>query len=150
MLNLTIGVLALALAGTASAGGWRALRVDGSTEAAFKESVATFQENLPQVRRRVFERSLNDIWAEGAKAAQAGEREYTMSDYLRQVDGLSYKEVVEFTDPTGDTADRYFSAAYASLFPGRASLSGPRVRPGFYSSETTRGPNSEASRPYWY
>jgi hypothetical protein len=124
MLKLTVAVVAVALASTASAG-WRSLRVDGSTEAAFKESVAAFQESLPQVRRHVFERSLNDIWAEGTKAAQAGDREYTMTDYLQQVDGLSYKEVVELTDPSGDTADRYFDQAYANLYGRRGAPNAP-------------------------
>jgi hypothetical protein len=63
---------------------------------------------------------------------------------------LGYKEVVTFTDPTGDTADRYFGAAYASLFPGRASLSGPRVRPFPQQAGGSRGPNTVASNPYWY
>jgi hypothetical protein len=133
MLKLTMVVLAVALAGSASAAGWRSLRVDAGTEAAFKESVATFQEKLPRVRKAVFERSLHDIWAEGTKAAQAGEREYTMSDYLRQVDGLSYQEVVKFTDPTGDTAERYFDQAYANLYRGGNARPGS-IQPNWGSS----------------
>jgi hypothetical protein len=31
---------------------------------------------------------------------------------------LSYQEVVKFTDPTGDTAERYFDQAYANLYRG--------------------------------
>ena len=36
MLKLTVAVLAVALAGTASAAGWRSLRVDGSSEASLR------------------------------------------------------------------------------------------------------------------
>jgi hypothetical protein len=121
MLKLTVGMLALAVATSASAAGWRSMRIDASSEASFNASVTALKEKLPAVRKAVFERSLNDIWVKGTQAAQEAEREYTVSDYLRQVDGLAYKEVVRFTDPSGDTADRYFDAAYASLFGRRAA-----------------------------
>ena len=44
MLKLTVAVLAVALAGTASAAGWRSLRVDASSEAAFEQSLAVFKD----------------------------------------------------------------------------------------------------------
>jgi len=115
MLKLTMAVLAIALAGTASAG-WRSLRVDGSSEATFKESVAAIQEKLPEVRRHLFAAALQDIWVERSKAAAAEQREYTESEYFRQLDGLGYQEVVRFTDPTGDTADTRFRQVYARLY----------------------------------
>ncbi|HJR70063.1 MAG TPA: hypothetical protein VKA43_08495 [Gammaproteobacteria bacterium] len=120
MLKLTVGVLAVVLAGSASAAGWRSLRIDASSEDSFNESVVALQDQLPRVRRHVFEESLKDIWAEGTKAAEADAREYTISDYLRQVDGLGYKEVVTFTDPTGATAKRYWNQAYTRLYAGTA------------------------------
>ena len=43
MLKLTVAVLAVALAGTASAAGWRSLRIDGSSDASFTTSLAAFQ-----------------------------------------------------------------------------------------------------------
>ena len=55
------------------------------------------------------------------QAAVAGEREYTIDDYLREVDGLKYKDVVRFTDPSGDKARRYFDQAYANLYRRTAS-----------------------------
>ena len=115
MLKLTMAVLAIALAGTASAG-WRSLRVDGSSEASFKESVAAIQEKLPEVRRHLFAAALQDIWVERSKAAAAEQREYTESEYFRQLDGLGYQEVVRFTDPTGDTAQMRYKAVYANLY----------------------------------
>lgn len=108
MLKLTIAVLAVALAGSASAAGWRSLRVDGSSDDGFAKSIAEFQEKLTPVRRYVFASALHDIWDQGTKNAAAEQREYTDDDYLRQLDGLGYDEVVTFTDPTGDTAQKRY------------------------------------------
>jgi hypothetical protein len=119
MLKLTVGVIAVVLAGTASAAGWRSLRIDASSEASFSESVAEFQEKLSPVRRYVFASALQDIWVLGTKNAGVEQREYTESDYLRQLDGLGYDEVVTLTDPTGDTAKQRYKqgrdVAYAAL-----------------------------------
>jgi hypothetical protein len=110
MLKLTVTVLAVALAGTASAAGWRSLRIDASSEAAFEQSLAEFDDKLSPGRRYVFAEALKDIWAAGTGAAQAEQRDYTEADYYRQVDGLGYDEVVKFIDPTGQTARRYRAA----------------------------------------
>jgi len=115
MLKLTVAVLAVALAGTASAAGWRSLRVDASSEASFTESMAAFQEKLSPARNYVFLRALQDIWVQGTKSAEAEQGEYTDSDYLRQLDGLGYDAVVKLTDPTGDTAQTRLREAYAGL-----------------------------------
>jgi len=112
MLKLTVTLLAVVLAGTASAGGWRSLRVDGSSEQSFAESVDALTEQLSPARRYVFVRALQDVWNEGTRAAEADQRDSSASDYLRQLDGLGYKEVVKFTDPTGATADSRWRAAY--------------------------------------
>src|SRR5688572_22616409 len=101
MLKITVAVLAVALAGTASAAKWRDLRVDGSSEAAFAQSLEAFKEKLSPARRYVFGEALKDIWVQGVKAAESEQREYTAADYYRQVDGLAYEQVVTFTDPTG-------------------------------------------------
>jgi hypothetical protein len=116
MLKLAVWVLSLVLAGSASAAGWRSLHIDGTSEDSFNESVAALKEKLPRVRQHVLERSLQDIWMKGMKAAQADGRDYTIGDHLRELDGLGYKDVVEFTDPSGDTADRYWDQAYVNLY----------------------------------
>jgi hypothetical protein len=114
MLKLTIAVLAVALAGTASAAGWRSLRVDASSEAAFEQSLAEFKEELNAARRHVFGEALKDIWVAGALDAEAQEREYTAAEYYSELDGLSYEQVVNFTDPSGKTArNRYRAATFA-------------------------------------
>ena len=104
MLKLTVVVLAFALAGTAAAAGWRDLRIDGSSEAGFAESMEAFKEKLPRARRYVFVLAMQDIWVQGVEAAKATDREYTAIEYFRQTNGLGYDEVVTLLDPTGQTA----------------------------------------------
>ena len=53
MLKLTIVTVAFALAGTASAAGWKSLTVDGSSEEAFAQSLAVFKKELAPARRVV-------------------------------------------------------------------------------------------------
>jgi hypothetical protein len=101
MLKLTVAVLAVALASSASAAGWRKLQIDASSEAAFDQSVATFQQKLSASRRAAFERSLQDI-----------RLQYTDADFLRQIHGLGYEEVVTLIDPTGKKEGQYRAEYY--------------------------------------
>ena len=116
MFRLTVAVLAVALAGTASAG-WRSLRIDASSEATFTESAAAIRQELPAARRHLFDWALRDIWEQGAQRAEAEQREYTAEEYFRELDGLSYKKIVTFTDPTGDTADARLALVRSRLHP---------------------------------
>ena len=111
MLKSIVAVLAIALAGTAGAAGWRDLKIDGSSEAAFQRSLEAFNQELPLERHRVFTAALMDIWLQGTEEAKANQREYTVSDYHSQLDGLSYVGVVTFTDPTGKTAEQRYDEA---------------------------------------
>jgi hypothetical protein len=126
MLKTTVAVLAIVLAGTASAAGWRKLTIDASSEAAFKESVATLQEKLSPSRKAAFDQSLQDIWRDGAQGATAEQREYTNEDYLRQLDGLGYEEVIRVTDPSGEKAQRYRAQYYYAKQRGSSAGSGYR------------------------
>jgi outer membrane murein-binding lipoprotein Lpp len=83
MLKITLAVFAVVLAGTASAAGWRSLRVDASSEAAFEQSLAQFKEKLSPGRRYAFGKALQDIWAAGTEAAEAEQRAYTTADHYR-------------------------------------------------------------------
>ena len=150
MLKLTIAFVAVALAGTASAAGWRNLRIDASSEASFGESVATFQDKLSPSRRVAFERSLQDIWRERAQQATAEQREYTSVEYLQELDGLGYEQVVRVMDPSGETAKRYRAQYYYARAgggsAGRGSMgaasqgpSPPPVQNGVYRGWTTNG-----------
>jgi hypothetical protein len=111
MLTRTIAFLAIALAGSAGAAGWKDLRIDASSETAFEQSLAEFKDELSTARRHVFGQALKDIWVKGHQEALAGEREYTAADYYRQLDGLTYEQVVRFTDPSGETARERYRAA---------------------------------------
>ena len=132
MLKITVAVLAVALAGTASAGGWRNLRIDGSSEAAFAESMEAFKEKLPRAQRYVFVLAMQDIWVQGVEAAKATDREYTGIEYFRQTNGLGYDEVVTLLDPTGQTAraryreaSRLYARAAPELYPYPSQQSWP-------------------------
>src|SRR5687767_13258304 len=125
MLKLIVAVFAVALAGSASAAEWKDLRIDGSSEDAFEQSLAAFQKELSPERQQVFSGALMDIWLQGTAAAQADQREFTADDFQRQLDGLSYEEVVNFTDPSGDTAKERLREAKRIV----AGNSGPPVSP---------------------
>ena len=114
MLKFTVATLAIVLAGSASAAGWRKLQIDASSEAAFDQSVATFQQKLSPSRRAAFAASLQDIQLEGTKRARAEQRDYTRAEYLQQLHGLGYEEVVTLVDPTGKRAGQYRTAYYQS------------------------------------
>ncbi len=111
MLKLAVAILAVALAGSAGAAGWRDLKIDGSSETAFQQSLQAFNEELSRERNQVFTAALMDIWLKGTAEAKTDQRAYTVADYHSQLDGLSYDEVVTFTDPTGETAKQRYEDA---------------------------------------
>ena len=143
MFRVIFAVLAIALAGTASAAGWRKLSIDASSETAFEESVATLQDKLSPSRRAAFDQSLQDIWRDGAQRALAEQREYTNEDFLRQLDGLGYDDVVRVTDPTGEKAQRYRAQYYYARRGGVPSATGSRGLPSYSGSS-----RSSESIPY--
>ena len=114
MVKLTVAVLTVALAGTASAAGWRDLRIDATSEASFGQSVELFRDKLTKSRKHAFERALQDIWTQRTQDATAEQREYTQEDYYAELDGLSYEQVVRALDPTGEQAKRYRAEYYYS------------------------------------
>ena len=90
-----------------------------------------FKEKLSPARRQVFGEALKDIWVKGSQEAAAEQREYTTADYYRQIGGLGYKQVVNFTDPSGDTAQARLRQASRSLYTvGRSFVSSPARRLG--------------------
>ena len=100
MLKLKVAAtaLAIALAGTASAG-WRTMRVEAADLSSFEESVAAFEGELSTARHYVFMLALQDIWAQGLQRAGAEQREYTEAEYFRQLDGLTYDDIVAAGGP---------------------------------------------------
>ena len=100
MVKLTVALLAVALAGAASAAGWRSLLIDASSDAAFEQSLAVFKDKLSPIRQHIFGEALKDIWLKGSLEAEAAEGEFTAADYYRHLDGLRYEQVVAYADPT--------------------------------------------------
>ena len=124
-LKVAAAVLAIAFAGTASAG-WRAMRVQAADLASFEESVAAFEGELSTARHYVFMLALQDIWAQGLQRAGAEQRAYTEAEYFQQLDGLTYDDIVTLADPSGEiTRDRYRTAVAKTI-----ANRGPGVAPG--------------------
>ena len=119
MLRTTVFVLAVVLASSATAAGWRDLRVDASSEEAFTKSLEAFKEKLSSPRVSVFGEALKDIWIQGANAAEAEQREYTADEFYERIDGLSYEEVITLADATGATARQRYQVALRGSALGR-------------------------------
>ena len=107
MLKLSVALLAVALVGSASAEGWR---LDAGSHRAFKRSLELAKDELSPENIQMLGGALKYIWNEGTKAAEADQRRYSDEDYFRQIDGLSFEEVVHFTDATYEAALKYNSA----------------------------------------
>jgi hypothetical protein len=140
MLKITTALFAVALASSASAAGWRSMRLEANDEATFTESATALLEQLSPARRYVFRLALKDIWVQGKERAATNESEYTADEYFRQLDGLSYEEIVTLADPTGRTAKaRYRAASLSGQSPsgrspgtlGRAPLGFPNNSPSY-------------------
>jgi hypothetical protein len=125
MVKLTVAVVAIALAGTASAAKWRDLRVDGSSEEAFAQSLEVFKDKLPPSRWYTFDHVLGHIWLQETLAAAAEQRKYTRDDYLRQLDGLTYNEIGRVLDPTGKWAQRIRAQYFYARGGGGAAFTTP-------------------------
>jgi hypothetical protein len=117
----------LVLAGCASMGEWRELRIDGSNESAFDESISRLDAELPYSHRLMFQLALTDIMGTEAQSSRQtsndGAEAYTKEEYRRQLDGLTYEGVIALADRTG-----------------------PSIRSVHYSSRTQRDP--WAGRPW--
>jgi len=125
MLKLTFALLAIALAGTASGAGWRALRVDASSEAAFEQSLAVFKDKLSPIRQHIFGEALKDIWVKGSLEAETAEGEFAAADYYRRLDGLDYEQVLAYADPSGELAKMRYREGRKLAYAARANRSFP-------------------------
>lgn len=127
MRTLTVAVLAVVLAGTANAAGWRSLRFDASSEDSFAKSVTAFQQKLSPARRYVFDMALLDI-----------QRDPKGAEYRRRLDGLRYEDIVKLTDPSGATAEERYRTASARLASANPKKTAP---PQQYSRPVERSPS---------
>ena len=78
-------VLALgASTGIANAGGWRALHIDGTSQAAFEKSVAAIRQTLPMNKRLQFELASADMAACRAEGGRGSQCRSSRADLLRE------------------------------------------------------------------
>ena len=147
-MKLPVALFAIALASAAGAAGWKDLRIDASSEPAFRQSLDTFKKELSPERQQVFTAALTDIWLKGTEEAKTAQRAFTVDEYYRQLDGLGYEEVVTYTDPTGDTAKkRYRDATQAAhRAPAQAAPVSPLERDGAgrWGTDPTRAETERA------
>jgi len=137
-LKLAATVLAIAFASIASAG-WRTMRVEAANAANFDESVAAFEEELSTARHYVLILALQDIWAQGLQRASAEQREYTEAEYFRQIDGLTYDEIVTLADPTGKVTKERYRTGVAKTVANRGPAGSIGVGPAASNSVTPVG-----------
>src|SRR5262245_33761337 len=84
----SVTVLLLACAASASATGWRDLRIDASSDSRFNDSVQQMRNQLPYHRAVFFVFALDDLKAHS-----------TPAEYRKQLDGLTYKEIARLASP---------------------------------------------------
>lgn len=114
----------MALAGCASTGIWRDLRIDGSSESSINKSVFLIQQELPAYRRERFDMVLADLWITGNLNAEIAGTDYSENDYYAQLDGLRYEDVLDLAGP--ETTPRYWAVVQAG---GRAGARSANNRP---------------------
>ena len=102
--RLTVLSLACLLSAGCASTGWRALRIDATSEDSFGQSVAQFQQQLPYKRLVLFEYSLVDI---GGRFTAPGD--------FRQLDGLGYGEIVDLAGPAA--RQKYLAHVFGAAAP---------------------------------
>ena len=126
MSKLITAAGALLLAGCASMGQWQTLSIDGSTEAAFGQSLTQLNDELSYSRSQMFAMALVDIARTSAQAAgqtEDGSPAYTDEDYRHGLDGLTYDGVIALADQSGPLIKNLYYAGRRA--PGFANASSP-------------------------
>ena len=102
MSKLTLAVATICLTGCAE---WRGLQIDGSSVAAFEESISRLEQELPSAyRRQIFAVALGDVAVNNKLVG------YSDEDYRAQLDGLTYNGVIALADQTGASVKtQYYS-----------------------------------------
>jgi hypothetical protein len=112
MSKRTLAVATICLTGCAE---WRGLPIDGSSVAAFEESISRLEQELPSAyRRQIFALALGDVAVDNKVAGNSDE------DYRAHLDGLTYNGVIALADQTGASVKtRYYSRTYAQVLAER-------------------------------
>ncbi len=120
----SLTVLLLACNANASAGGWRDLRIDASSDSRFDDSVQQMRDELPYHHAVLFVLVLKDLKTRFGRA-----------EYRKQLDGLAYKQIVRLGSPNVTTE---YLAYYAGrpvgqpIGPGCGGECSGAVAPPFY------------------
>ena len=139
LLVIPLTGLMLAYGANASAGGWRDLRIDASSDSRFTDSIQQMRDDLPYHKAVLFVIVLKDLKTHLAPA-----------EYRQRLDGLTYKEIANLASPQA-------TAEYLAHYAGRAvgqpigpgvdpSSSSAAVAPAFYGgswSGSTVSPGSQ-------
>jgi hypothetical protein len=113
MSKLTLAMATICLAGCAE---WRGLQIDGSSVAAFEESVRRLELELPSAyRKQLLALALGDVAVDNKIAGHSDE------DYRAQLDGLTYNGVIDLADQTGASVrtQHYSGRTYAQVLAER-------------------------------
>lgn len=113
MSKLTLTMATICLTGCAD---WRGLQIDGSSVAAFAESVSRLEQELPSAyHKQIFALALGDVAADNEVVRRSDE------DYRAQLDGLTYNGVIALADQTGASVKtQYYSGrTYAQVLAGQ-------------------------------
>jgi len=84
----SLTILVLACGANASAGGWRDLRIDASSDSQLAESVQQMRDELPYHHAVLFVLTLKDLKAR-----------FTPAEYRAHLNGLTYKQIVRLGSP---------------------------------------------------
>ncbi|HMB72095.1 MAG TPA: hypothetical protein VKQ06_00875 [Gammaproteobacteria bacterium] len=102
MARVIVPVFVLALAGCATMDEWRELQIDGSSQAAFDESLTVLNEQLPERRREMLQLAFVDIVrTELQNAERPGDDSYTYDDFRVRLDGMTYEGVIALANQSG-------------------------------------------------
>ena len=84
----SVTVLMLVYGASASARGWRDLRIDASSDSRFNDSIQQMRDELPYHHALFFVMTLKDLKAR-----------FSPAEYRQQLDGLSYKQIAHLASP---------------------------------------------------
>ncbi len=116
MSKFTLAVATICLTGCAE---WRGLQIDGSSVAAFEESISRLEQELPSAyRKQILALALGDVAVDNKVAG------YSDKYYRAQLDGLTYNGVIALADQTGASVKTQYNSrhTYPQVLAGRLRL----------------------------
>ena len=144
MSRQAIAIAAIALSACASTSSWQDLRIDASSPTSFQESVDAIEAALPYHRGQLFLLALQDIQMTGLAADDA----FAPKDYLGQLDGLGYDEVLALADATGPTTMQRYTFGARITESGERSFARLHDLREFQNPQPIHFPPAASSNPF--